>query len=71
MVRGPAAYGGDAGVSGEAFVAPALRCRVVIVRVGWSIGNGTVGLEPNAKVGLRAQESGEEWVGALAAGVDV
>jgi len=34
MVRGPAAYGGDAGVSGEALVAAALRGRVVIVRVG-------------------------------------
>ena len=35
------------------------------------MGNGTVGLELNAKVRIHAQKSGEEWVGEFAAGVDV
>jgi hypothetical protein len=63
MVRGPAACGGEAGGSDEEFCCSCGAGRAVIVRVGGRIGNGTVGLGLNAKVGICVRESGEEWVG--------
>ncbi len=35
------------------------------------MGNGTAGLELNAKVRIQAQESGEAWIGEFAEGLGV